>query len=74
MRRARSRSSAALGVHLQKAIGIDVTPTLSFTESGGTFQLELYPLAERIGGTTTGPITIDFIPPAIHMAADGPVP
>jgi large repetitive protein len=66
--------AAALGVHLQQAIGIDVTPTLSFTESGGTFQLELYPLATGSGGTfTTGPITIDFIPPAVHMAADGPV-
>ena len=41
--------SAALGVHLQNAIGIDVTPTLSFTESGGTFQLELYPLASGCG-------------------------
>ena len=35
----------SFGVHLQQAIGIAVTPTLSFTESGGTFQLELYPLA-----------------------------
>ncbi len=62
--------SAALGVHLQNAIGIEVTPTLSFTESGGNFQLELYPLAS---GSDNGLITIDFIPPALHMAAGGPV-
>ena len=62
--------SADLGIHLQNAIGIDLIPTLSFTESGGTFQLEFFPLAS---GTGNGPITVDFIPPAIHMAADGPV-
>ena len=61
---------ADLGVHLQDAIGIDVVPTLSLTESGGKFQLEFYPLA---GGSGNGPITIDFIPPAIHMGAGGPV-
>jgi hypothetical protein len=62
--------STALGVHLQDAIGIDLVPTLSLTESGGTFQLEFYPLA---GSGGNGPVTIDFIPPAIHMAAGGPV-
>ena len=66
--------SAALGVSLQEAIDIPLTPTLSFTESGGNFQLELYPLASGAGNTfSTGPITIDFIPPALHMATGGPV-
>ncbi len=66
--------SASLGVSLQNAIDIPLTPTISFTESGGNFQLEFYPLATGSGGTfSTGPITIDFIPPAIHLAAGGPV-
>lgn len=66
--------SAALGVSLQNAISIPLTPTVSFTESGGTFQLELYPLATGSGNTfATGPITVDFIPPAVHMASGGPV-
>ena len=66
--------SAGLGVHLKNAIGIDLVPTLSLTESGGNFQLEFYPLASGSGNTfTTGPITIDFIPLALHMAAGGPV-
>ena len=62
--------SADLGVHLQDAIGIDLIPTLSLSENGSNFQLEFYPLASGAGN---GPITIDFIPPAIHMAAGGPV-
>ncbi|HEY1986688.1 MAG TPA: DUF6603 domain-containing protein [Terracidiphilus sp.] len=66
--------SAALGVHLQNAIGINLVPTLSLTENGSNFQLEFYPLASGSGTTfTTGPITIDFIPPTLHMAAGGPV-
>jgi large repetitive protein len=66
--------SAALGVHLENAIGIPLVPTLSLTENGTNFQLELYPLASGSGNTfSTGPITIDFIPPALHMAAGGPV-
>ena len=62
--------SADLGVHLQDAIGIDLVPTLSLRENGTNFQLEFYPLAT---GGGNGPITIDFIPPAIHMGAGGPV-
>ena len=66
--------SAALGVHLDSAIGIPLVPTLSLTENGTNFQLEFYPLASGSGNTfSTGPITIDFIPPALHMAAGGPV-
>ncbi|HEY1502139.1 MAG TPA: DUF6603 domain-containing protein [Acidobacteriaceae bacterium] len=66
--------SAALGVHLENAIGIPLVPTLALIENGGNFQLELYPLASGSGTTfATGPITIDFIPPALHMAASGPI-
>lgn len=66
--------SSSLGVSLQEAISIPLTPTLSFTESGGTFQLELYALATGTGSTfATGPITIGFIPPAVHLASGGPV-
>jgi hypothetical protein len=66
--------SAALGVHLDTALGIPLVPTLSLTENGTSFQLEFYPLASGSGGTfSTGPVTIDFIPPALHMAAGGPV-
>ena len=66
--------SAALGAHLDSALGIPVMPTLSLTESGSNFQLEFYPLASGSGGTfSVGPITVDFIPPALHMAAGGPV-
>lgn len=64
--------SAALGVHLESALGIPLIPTLSLTENGTNFQLEFYPLATGSGGTfATGPITIDFIPPAVHLAAGG---
>ena len=62
--------SADFGVHLEDAIGIDLVPTLSLRENGGNFQLEFYPLA---GTSGNGPITIDFIPPAVHMGAGGPV-
>ncbi|HZZ37514.1 MAG TPA: DUF6603 domain-containing protein [Acidobacteriaceae bacterium] len=66
--------SAALGVHLESALGIPLIPTLSLTENGTNFQLEFYPLASGSGGTfATGPITIDFIPPAAHLAAGGAV-
>jgi len=66
--------SAALGVHLDSALGIPLVPTLSLTENGTSFQLEFYPLASGSGSTfSTGPITIDFIPPALHMATGGPV-
>jgi hypothetical protein len=66
--------SAAMGVHLESAIGVPLVPTLSLVENGSNFQLELYPLASGSGGTfNAGPITIDFIPPALHMAAGGPV-
>ncbi|HEY2598861.1 MAG TPA: DUF6603 domain-containing protein [Candidatus Dormibacteraeota bacterium] len=66
--------SAALGVHLDTALGIPLAPTLSLTENGTSFQLEFYPLASGSGSTfSTGPVTIDFIPPALHMAAGGPV-
>lgn len=62
--------SAALGIHLKDAVGIDLVPTLSLTENGSSFLLEFYPLAD---GSGNGPITIDFIPPALHMGPGGPV-
>jgi hypothetical protein len=66
--------SAGLGLSLQQALGLDVVPTLSLTESGGVFQLEFHPLATGgSGSSANGPITIDFIPPAIHLGAGGPV-
>jgi hypothetical protein len=62
--------SADLGVHLQAAIGIDLVPTISLTESGGKFQLVFYPLSD---GTNNGPITINFVPPSIQMPTGAPV-
>ena len=60
--------STAFALHLQNAIGIALTPTLAIAETGGKFQLEFYPLAN---GGVNGPITIDLLPPAVHMGAGG---
>ncbi|HLY64072.1 MAG TPA: DUF6603 domain-containing protein, partial [Chloroflexota bacterium] len=66
--------SAALGVHLDSALGIPLIPTLSLTENGTSFQLEFYPLATGSGNTfNTGLVAIDLIPPAVHLASGGPV-
>ncbi len=60
--------STAFALHLQNAIGIALTPTLAISETAGKFQLEFYPLAN---GGVNGPITIDLLPPAVHMGAGG---
>ena len=41
---------------------------MAIAETGGKFQLEFYPLAN---GGVNGPITIDLLPPAVHMGAGG---
>lgn len=60
--------ATGFALHLENAIGIALTPTLAVDEAGGKFTLEFYPLAN---GTQNGPITIDLLPPAIHMGAGG---
>ena len=60
--------STAFALHLEDAIGIALTPTLAVSEAGGKFQLEFYPLAN---GGANGPVTIDLLPPAVHMGAGG---
>lgn len=62
--------STGFALHLENAIGIALAPTLMVSETGGKFQLEFYPLAD---GTANGPITIDLLPPAVHMGAGGAI-
>jgi len=62
--------STGFGLHLENAIGIALAPTLAVSESRGKFQIEFYPLAD---GTANGPITIDLVPPAVHMGAGGAI-
>ncbi len=68
MRREVSPLRLASRCIFENAIGIALTPTLAVDEAGGKFTLEFYPLAN---GTQNGPITIDLLPPAIHMGAGG---
>ena len=51
--------STSFGVDLQAALGIAVTPTVALSQSGGTFQLALYPLADHMGN---GPMAVDLLP------------
>ncbi|UWZ84403.1 DUF6603 domain-containing protein [Occallatibacter riparius] len=51
--------STSFGADLDAALGISVTPTIALSESGGTFHLSLYPLADNTGN---GPMTVDLLP------------
>jgi hypothetical protein len=62
--------ATGFALHLENAIGIALTPTLAINEAGGKFTLEFYPLANA---GVNGPITIDLVPPAVHMGAGGAI-